>query len=64
MLRTSTARILTALSLCIFCTAAIAQQPDPGAAAGENSGRPGDGYFVTAVLAGLALFLIAKSARR
>jgi hypothetical protein len=30
----------------------------------EESGRSGDGYIATAVLAGIALFVVAKSARR
>jgi hypothetical protein len=45
---------------------ALAQQPPPaeGAAAGEESGRSGDGYIGTAILAFLAIFLVCKSARR
>jgi hypothetical protein len=39
-------------------------QEEPPAAGGESSGRPFDGYFATAALAGLALFCIAKTARR
>jgi hypothetical protein len=45
---------------------AQAPPPDPNAPAeGESSsGRPLDGYLGTAVLAGLALFIVGKSARR
>lgn len=44
-----------------------AQEPgmEGGAEGGEtSSGRPLDGYFGTSLLAFLALFLVAKSARR
>ena len=30
----------------------------------QDSGRPTDGYFVGGILAGIALFAVAKSARR
>ncbi len=30
----------------------------------KSAGRPFDGYFATACLAGLALFIVGKSARR
>lgn len=43
---------------------AFAQQPEEPAAEGGESGRPWDGYIATALFAGLALFLIGKSARR
>ncbi|WP_165231476.1 hypothetical protein [Aquisphaera insulae] len=45
------------------CPVARAQD-EPAAADGEGKGRPLDGYFGTAILVGLALFLIGKSARR
>jgi hypothetical protein len=44
-----------------------AQPPsDPAepAAPGSGSGRPFDGYMGTSILAFLALFIVAKSARR
>lgn len=31
---------------------------------GKSEGRPWDGYIATALFAGLALFLVGKSARR
>ncbi len=44
---------------------ASAQEAAPTEGApGEASGRPLDGYIGTAVLAFLALFIVAKSARR
>ena len=42
----------------------VAQDPEPAPADGEGQGRSLDGYFATGALAGLALFLICKSARR
>ncbi len=46
----------------------LAQVPDPNAPAegegGEGKGRPYDGYIGTSVLVFLALFIVAKSARR
>ena len=44
--------------------AASAQEPAPERGGEASEGRPLDGYVATAVLAGLALFLVAKSARR
>jgi hypothetical protein len=35
-----------------------------GGESNQEAGRPFDGYAATAVLAGLALFAVAKSARR
>ena len=52
---------LLALSL-IACPAARAQEEDTGP--NSASGRPLDGYLATGALCGLALFIIAKSARR
>jgi hypothetical protein len=45
------------------CPAVRAQEPDDAAAA-EAKGRPVDGYIATSMLCGLALFIVAKSARR
>jgi hypothetical protein len=46
----------------------LAQVPDPDAAAepggGGGKGRPYDGYIGTSCLVALALFIVAKSARR
>ena len=53
-----------ALCLVVAPSPAMAQQEEAPAAEGEGSGRPFDGYFATGILAGLALFVIAKSARR
>jgi hypothetical protein len=41
----------------------LAQEPD-ASADGESKGRPLDGYIGTAILVFLALFIVAKSARR
>jgi hypothetical protein len=62
-------RRIPRITLGLFLAAAIAPVPamaqEPEApASGESSGRPLDGYLATACLAGLALFVIAKSARR
>ncbi len=44
---------------------ALAQnEPPPPEGEGDKSGRPLDGYLATGCLVGLALFIIAKSARR
>jgi hypothetical protein len=53
---------LLALGL-IFCPSARAQEEEAGGGGG-GSGRPLDGYLATGMLCGLALFIIAKSARR
>lgn len=47
-------------------TPARAQEPpaEGGEAKGEGSGRSGDGYIATMVLAGVILFAVGKSARR
>jgi hypothetical protein len=45
----------------------LAQPPDPNAPAegeGGEKGRPYDGYIGTSCLVFLALFVVAKSARR
>jgi hypothetical protein len=42
----------------------VAQNEPPPAAGEEDKGRPLDGYLAAGVLVGLALFLVAKSARR
>jgi len=46
----------------ISCPAARAQDEEP--AGGESKGRPLDGYIATGMLCGLALFVVAKTARR
>lgn len=46
----------------IFCPAVRAQDEEPGG--GESKGRPLEGYIATSLLCGLALFVVAKTARR
>jgi hypothetical protein len=54
-----------ALGIGLSSTSASAQEPAPEGQAGEGeAGRPLDGYLATAALAGLALFVVAKTARR
>lgn len=58
-----------ALALVLTAAPALAQNPpgqpgEPGAAEGEGSGRPLDGYLATAALAGAAMFAVGKTARR
>ncbi len=50
------------LTLCPLPSAS-AQQDDAASGEGEK-GRPLDGYIATLTLCGLALFIVAKSARR
>ena len=50
------------LALGAFPSSARAQEEPP--AEGGGGGRPFDGYFATGCLAGMVLFVIAKSARR
>ena len=71
MTRSLRSRLLApiGLSLVMGLTAAPAlAQNDPAAAPGAEgegeSGRPLDGYLATAAIAGLILFIVAKSARR
>jgi hypothetical protein len=45
-------------------TPARAQEPAPGEEGEDKSGRPLDGYLATGAMAFLALFIVAKSARR
>jgi hypothetical protein len=52
---------LVALGL-IGCPAVRAQDEEAGG--GESKGRPLDGYIATGMLCGLALFVVAKTARR
>ncbi len=59
--RTGAALLAVGLALSA-CPTARAQEEPP--AEGDSSGRPLDGYFGTFALAGLALFIIGKSARR
>lgn len=65
MKRQWTARLAPALLavglVLAACPTPVRAQEEP---AGESTGRPLDGYFGTATLAGLALFIIGKSARR
>jgi hypothetical protein len=58
--------LATGLVLGLATSPARAQPPaaPDEAATKEESGRSFDGYAATAVLAGLALFVVAKSARR
>ncbi len=39
-------------------------QVEESTGGGDSKGRPLDGYIATGMLCGLALFIIAKSARR
>lgn len=39
-------------------------QDEPAPVAGEGSGRSLDGYFGASILAGFAMFVVCKSARR
>jgi len=39
-------------------------QDEGGDAANSDKGRPLDGYIATGALCGLALFIVAKTARR
>lgn len=71
MTRSARTRLLAPLALAatlglgILPAAAPAQEPEPEAGAeGESKGRPLDGYFAAGAIAGLALFLVGKSARR
>jgi hypothetical protein len=52
---------LLALGL-ILSPAARAQNEEE--AGGDSKGRPFDGYIATGMLCGLALFIVAKTARR
>ena len=45
-------------------TAAFAQAPAAEGSGEASEGRPFDGYFATGCLAGLAIFVVCKSARR
>ncbi len=60
-------RLLASLTLSLALTsgsAAIAQAPPAEGAEPAGEGRSLDGYFATAVVGGLALFILCKSARR
>ena len=59
-----TAALALTVTLGLTPASARAQNDPPPAGEGESTGRSGDGYIATGCLAGLALFLIAKSARR
>jgi hypothetical protein len=54
---------LLALGLTI-CPAANSQDDQGGGEGGGEKGRPLDGYIATTTLCGLALFIVAKTARR
>ena len=54
--------LLLATGLVVSKSARAQEEPAP--AAGEGSGRSLDGYFATSFFAGLAMFIICKSARR
>lgn len=62
MSRLGTALLALGLTLAIPPATAWAQDDYGGGE--ESSGRPLDGYFGTATLAFLALFIVGKSARR
>lgn len=56
-----------ALGLTVAMPAAplpVLAQEEPAAGGEESEGRPWDGYIATGLFAGLALFLVGKSARR
>jgi len=59
MSRFGTALLALGLALSVCPTVKAQEEPE-----GESSGRPLDGYFGTATLACLALFVVGKSARR
>jgi hypothetical protein len=54
----------------LACTLSLGTPPAPAPAqeepvgAPKSEGRPFDGYFATGCLAGLALYIVGKSARR
>jgi len=58
------ASLTLTVALGLTAIPARAQNEPPPAGGEESKGRSGDGYIATGCLAGLALFLIAKSARR
>lgn len=53
-----------ALGLGLSGASGVARAQEDPAAEGASEGRPLDGYFGTAILALLAIFIIGKSARR
>ena len=57
-----TAALTLTVALGLTATPARAQNEPPPAPEEESKGRSGDGYIATGCLAGLALFIIAKSA--
>ncbi len=56
--------------IALACTLTLGTLPAPvlaqvePAGASKSEGRPFDGYFATGCLAGLALYIVGKSARR
>jgi hypothetical protein len=68
-IRSLSLALALALPLTVASSPAPAWAQEPGveggeAPAGEGAGRPLDGYLATLCLACLALFVVAKSARR
>jgi hypothetical protein len=66
MRRTS---LMTALALTLVLAAfaappARAQEPAPAPGGEQEEGRPLDGYLATGILAGFAMFVVGKTARR
>ncbi len=51
------------MALGLICCPAVRAQ-DEEAGGGESKGRPLDGYIATSMLCGLALFIVARTARR
>lgn len=58
------ATLAVGLTLAIPATPRPASAQEDPQAAEASEGRPWDGYIATGLIAGLALFLIGKSARR
>ncbi|MDR3636865.1 MAG: hypothetical protein P4L84_23875 [Isosphaeraceae bacterium] len=54
----------TALTLALGTVDRPALAQEEAAGEEKSEGRPWDGYFATGLFAGLALFLVGKSARR
>jgi hypothetical protein len=52
------------LALGLICCPPVFAQEEEGGGGGESKGRPLDGYIATGALCGLALYIVAKTARR
>jgi len=52
------------VALGLICCPAVRAQDAEEPGGGESKGRPYDGYIATGMLCGLALFIVAKTARR